>query len=134
MINNVRTDDRNRILPTLNSYVGDMSDHHIFRINNIPYLFLTCGRWQHYHRPTDTPEKLNYIKMEAISNVLHSIITECDTASFSKGATYYDTTKTELLYINTVFSDLLKSYRIPKLQSREGIDRLVQMLFQKFRV
>jgi hypothetical protein len=42
-------------VPTLNSYVGDLSDHHIFRENQRPYLLLTCGRWEHYHMRTDTP-------------------------------------------------------------------------------
>jgi hypothetical protein len=31
-----------------------MSDHGIFRENGVPYLFLSCGRWPHYHRDTDT--------------------------------------------------------------------------------
>ena len=35
--------------PLLNRYVGDLSDHHVFRVNKRPYLFLTCARWEHYH-------------------------------------------------------------------------------------
>ena len=38
------------LVPTLNRYVGDISDHGVFRQNGVPYLFLSCGRWEHYHR------------------------------------------------------------------------------------
>lgn len=38
------------LVATLNEYVGDMSDHHIFRTLGLPYLFFSCGRWEHYHR------------------------------------------------------------------------------------
>jgi hypothetical protein len=50
-----------------NSYVPDLSDHHIFRIHHHPYLFLSCGHWEHYHQPSDTPEKLNYAKLAALT-------------------------------------------------------------------
>ena len=36
----------------------------------MPYLFLTCGRWQHYHQPTDTPDRLDYAKMGRIRDYL----------------------------------------------------------------
>ena len=36
-----------KIIPTLNRYVGDMSDHCAFREGGVPYLFLSCGYWQH---------------------------------------------------------------------------------------
>jgi hypothetical protein len=38
-----------RSVTALNSYVGDMSDHHVFRLSRLPYLFLTCwttARWR----------------------------------------------------------------------------------------
>ncbi|MEI6605170.1 MAG: hypothetical protein WCP35_07660, partial [Verrucomicrobiota bacterium] len=34
-----------KLVPALNSYVGDMSDHGVFRENNVPYFFLSCGRF-----------------------------------------------------------------------------------------
>ena len=55
------------LVPTLNCYVGDMSDHGVFRKNGVPYLFLSCGHWPHYHRDTDTPDRLNYEKMDRIA-------------------------------------------------------------------
>jgi hypothetical protein len=117
-----------RIVPALNSYVGDMSDHHIFRVNDVPYLFLSCGRWEHYHMPTDTPEKLNYEKMAAMANYLLNLIVNCARADFQICLPDYDSTPTELEYINSVFSDLLLQFGLPELKSREDIDRVVRMM------
>jgi len=39
------------------------SDYQVFRTNDIPYLFVSSGRTPHYHRPTDTAEKLHYPRM-----------------------------------------------------------------------
>ena len=55
------------LIATLNENVGDMSDHHIFRTLGLPYLFFSCGRWEHYHLRSDTPEKLAYEKMAHIA-------------------------------------------------------------------
>ena len=52
-----------------NHYVDDMSDHGVFRRNDVPYLFFSCGRWEHYHQPSDTPDRLNYEKMEHVASL-----------------------------------------------------------------
>ncbi len=62
-----------RRVPILNTYVGDLSDHYVFRINRRPYLLLTCGRWEHYHSSTDTPDRLNYTKINAIADYICSL-------------------------------------------------------------
>jgi hypothetical protein len=62
-----------KLIATLNEYVGDMSDHAVFRWNAVPYLFLSCGHWEHYHQRTDTPDRLNYNKMAAIANYAESV-------------------------------------------------------------
>jgi len=69
-VESVRVPRRLRLIATLNDYVGDMSDHGVFRVNGVPYLFLSCGRWRHYHAETDTPDKLNYAKMERMMRYL----------------------------------------------------------------
>ena len=46
------------LVATPNEHIGDMSDHHAFRTMGLPYLFFSCGRWEHYHQRSDTPEKL----------------------------------------------------------------------------
>ncbi len=74
-----------------------MSDHHIFRVNAIPYLFFNCGRWQHYHMPTGTPHKLNYDLVVAITNFLADIVLRCDAAQFASGGRTYNSTPSKLL-------------------------------------
>jgi hypothetical protein len=69
-----------RLVAALNRYIGDMSDHHVFRINGVPYLFFSCGRWPHYHQPTDTIEKLNFEKMLRIAEFLEGLVPRLDQA------------------------------------------------------
>ena len=63
-----------KLIATLNQYVGDMSDHGVFRRNGVPYLFFSCGRWAHYHRVTDTPDRLNYEKIARIAQLSADIL------------------------------------------------------------
>jgi len=49
-----------------NYLIPPLSDYDAFARREIPFLFYTCGRWAHYHRPTDTPEKLDYQKQAAL--------------------------------------------------------------------
>ena len=74
ILKKTRLDGKLRIIPLLNSYVGDLSDHHIFRVNRKPYLLLTCGRWEHYHMPSDTVEKLNFDKIQDIADFLSILV------------------------------------------------------------
>jgi len=66
------------VFMTRNSRIGDQSDHHAFRKKGRPFLFLTCGWWEHYHRPTDTFERLNLAKMAQISKFLTRLILTLD--------------------------------------------------------
>ncbi len=50
--------------------IPPLSDYYAFRRAGVPVLFLTCGRWEHYHRPSDTPEKLDYPKIAATAEFL----------------------------------------------------------------
>lgn len=46
---------------------ADLSDYHIFRRQGRPFLFLSSGHWPDYHRATDTPDRLDFAKLEAVS-------------------------------------------------------------------
>jgi len=61
-----------------NDRIGDMSDHHAFRLAGRPFLFLSCGWWKHYHQPTDTFDRLNLAKMEGIVGLLREIVLKLD--------------------------------------------------------
>ncbi|MGE0708821.1 MAG: M28 family metallopeptidase [Planctomycetota bacterium] len=51
-----------------------LSDYFAFDRARIPFLFLTCGRWEHYHEVTDTPEKLAYEKIAATAEWLAALV------------------------------------------------------------
>jgi Zn-dependent M28 family amino/carboxypeptidase len=53
-----------------------LSDYYAFDRAQIPFLFLTCGRWEHYHQITDTPEKLAYEKIAATAEWLADLAVE----------------------------------------------------------
>ena len=67
-----------------NHYIDDMSDHGVFRRNDVPYLFLSCGRWEHYHQPSDTPDRLNYDKMEHVASLLKTLLYGLDAAELER--------------------------------------------------
>jgi len=138
-------ESRLRTVPILNSYVDDLSDHHIFRKNERPYLLLTCGRWEHYHMPTDTPEKLNMSKMDAVANYVVTL-TEFLSPSSLNGSSHRDgpssgdgpslgdeTLDTEIYFLEKNIMPTLRNLGISlPLNSRTDIDRLVTMLMSQF--
>jgi hypothetical protein len=122
-----------RVINTLNSYVGDMSDHGIFRTNGKPFLFFSCGRWQHYHQSSDTPDKLNYKKMENILRYLLKLSVEISKVKFIAGTPRItDTAKLEADSLKKAFSPLtpiiLKSIGLDKLETRDDLDYIASLL------
>lgn len=59
--------------------IPSMSDYHAFRIERVPFLFFSAGRWEHYHTPADTPEKLDYAKITALSDALVAVAIDAST-------------------------------------------------------
>ena len=130
-----RIPNRLRILPTLNRYIGDMSDHGVFRSNNVPYLFLSCGRWRHYHMPTDTPEKLNYSKMARITQYLITLTNSLCQTTLPSIPCQEDDNMTVNFEIQSLkqacrpfFPFVLKYLGIKEFSSRKDIDELVSLL------
>jgi len=130
------------LIAALNRNVGDMSDHHIFRLNAVPYLFLSCGRWQHYHQVTDTPERLNYDKMARICEYLVELCQALDGTELTvseQAATQesidngvVDTTSLEIELIQRAFGDALEPFLaaidMDSLDSRSDLDQLAERL------
>ncbi len=122
-----------RTVPTLNSYVGDLSDHHIFRENERPYLLLTCGLWEHYHMPTDTPEKLSIGKIEAVVNYVVTLTESLCKSSLDGPFLGNETLDTEIYFLKKNIMPTLRSLGISlPLNSRTDIDRLVTLLMSQF--
>jgi aminopeptidase YwaD len=54
------------------------SDHTSFYLKDIPVLFFFTGIHNDYHRPTDTPDKINYQGMREIISFSYDMIAELD--------------------------------------------------------
>ncbi|MDB4416022.1 M28 family peptidase [Akkermansiaceae bacterium] len=126
MLENIDTPKGMKLIATLNEYVGDMSDHGIFRLNDIPYVFLSCGRWEHYHQPSDTPEKLNYQKMGAITEYCIRICRAGSKTSFSETEMGADSLNYEIKTWRTGLGlmrrPLAKMLGISDFNNRQNID------------
>lgn len=120
-----------RVVPVLNRYVGDMSDHHAFRLDRRPYLFLTCAHWEHYHAPSDTPEKLNYDKMAAIASFVVETADGAARSPLSGPFEGWDTTPVELDYMRRAFGPVLAPLGL-QLESRADIEIAVVTMMREF--
>lgn len=130
-----------KVVPTLNSYVNDMSDHGAFRRRGIPYFFLSCGHWEHYHQTTDTPDRLSYSKMAAISELNYVFLQGMDEGRLEgarKEESLCDTTEFEIRSMCEAFGpalpSLLEQAGIKELKTRSDIDRLVPSLKSSLRL
>jgi len=47
--------------------VGTRSDYGPFRDRRVPFLFLSTGQHPDYHRPTDLPDRIDYVKLRRIA-------------------------------------------------------------------
>jgi hypothetical protein len=122
-----------RTVPTLNRYVGDLSDHHIFRENQRPYLLLTCGHWEHYHMPTDTPDNLSIDKIEAVGNYVVTLTESLSKSRLDGPFLGNETLSTEIHFLEKNIQPMLHDLGIfIPLKSRADIDRLVRLLMSQF--
>ena len=121
-----------KLIATLNQYVGDMSDHGIFRRNGVPYLFLSCGRWEHYHQYTDTPDRLNYQKMAAIARYAEATCRAAAGAQFGEFPAAEDPIEFEAetwkRALGILRKPIAKVLGVADLQSREDIGKAAARL------
>ena len=123
-----------KVLPTLNDYVGDMSDHGVFRRNGVPYLFLSCGRWAHYHMPSDTPDRLNYKKMAAITHYTCELLAGMDTKEMKRGSSeqFHETLELEASQLKKVLGPvhniMLMKMGIHSISTRSDMTRFANGL------
>lgn len=116
-----------QLVTALNRYVGDMSDHHVFRSNEVPYLFLSCGRWTHYHASTDVPDVLDYPKMARVADVTEGLVRGVADRDLSGPWEGYDSTATDVATTNAALGPLLAHYGL-EVRDRAGIERVVRLL------
>lgn len=56
--------------------IPPLSDYYAFWRREVPFVFLSCGRWEHYHQPTDTPDRLDWDKLAATGAFLEDLVRE----------------------------------------------------------
>src|SRR5262249_30843035 len=54
--------------------VGTRSDYGPFRDRQVPFLFFSTGQHPDYHKPTDTPDKIDYVKLRRISLYISDLV------------------------------------------------------------
>ena len=116
-----------RVVASLNRYAGDVSDHLIFRVNRRPYLFLTCGRWQQYHTPSDTPEKLSFDKIMAVRACLLELAGRAAQARLEGPFKGYDSTPFECEIIRRALGPLATRLGLDENCNRQQVDRLAAL-------
>lgn len=124
-----------KIVPTLNRYIGDMSDHGVFRRNGVPYLFLSCAQWAHYHAPTDTPDRLNYSKMSHITRYVVELvksIDSCELAGRKSKERTHDTIELEMAYLREslgiLYKPVMQWMKLQGVSNRKEMDAFVHQL------
>lgn len=56
--------------------IPPLSDYEAFWQKRIPFLFLSCAHGRHYHTPQDTPDWLDWAKMQATAAWLERFVRE----------------------------------------------------------
>ncbi len=124
--------DKLKVAATLNKYIGDMSDHGVFRRKGVPYLFFSCGRWAHYHSPTDTPDRLNYVKMAAITELSARILRQIAAENLPENSQEDHSLEYEIRSLQKLFGPffpiLLGRLEIKKLESREDLEKFISLM------
>jgi hypothetical protein len=121
-----------RVLPTLNRYVGNMSDHHAFEQAGQPFLFLSCAQGKYYHHPKDDLEWINFEKLAKISEFVRDLLAQLDLTPAGNAPDAKDPYEFESRMIQKAvgrpMSLLAKAFghEIPK--TRESITRFVSNL------
>ncbi len=80
--NLLNTDNKNyNFKLTFNDEGYAPSDQSSFYAKKIPVLFFFTGTHSDYHRPSDTPDKINYSGEESILNYIYALAYQIDTLS-----------------------------------------------------
>ena len=97
--------------------IPPLSDYAAFWQRRRPFLFLTAGRWRHYHTPTDTPEKLDYPKMAATARWLERFVRE--TCARPEGAFAFSNGRRDALTLRSLI-DLTGSLAAVSADAEQG--------------
>ena len=66
------------ILMFNNKHFGDMSDHLAFHERHVPFLFISSGFWEHYHKPSDTLDRLAPANVRRVADSIMALMKTLD--------------------------------------------------------
>ncbi len=112
--------------------IGDLSDYHAFRVHGVPYLFLSCGRGEHYHSESDTLEWLNLAKVRSVGRWLLHVLRLLGARTLGKTALPCDTSAAEARLLHATFGSfaeqMLAAQGLAGMQRSRDVEMLVYML------
>lgn len=79
-----------RIFPTLNRYIGNLSDHHSFEKQGQPFLFLSCAQGRYYHHQKDDLKWINFDKLARITDFVAGLLRRIDERPGERGRVRVD--------------------------------------------
>jgi len=126
-----------RVVPTLNRYVGDTSDHGPFRRAGIPFLFVSSGPGRCSHAPCDTPDYVSIPRLAGIAELVLGLCGILDAAEI--GSAGSDTAELECRMLRRaagpVLPLVLRVLGLPgRLRDRGDLDRLAARLGERIRM
>jgi Zn-dependent M28 family amino/carboxypeptidase len=65
--------DREWDTPTHPERIYYRSDHYNYAKKGVPIVFLTSGLHEDYHKVTDEPSRIDYLKLARVATLLHDI-------------------------------------------------------------
>jgi hypothetical protein len=101
--------------------IGTRSDYGPFRDLEVPFLFFSTGQHPDYHRPTDVPEKVDYVKLRRISLWISDLTWRL--ADDREAPTWADTSPPDLEEARTVLLLVSRVLKKPKLYPLSGKQR-----------
>jgi hypothetical protein len=60
--------------PTHPERIYFRSDHYNYARKGIPIVFLTTGLHEDYHKVTDEPSKIDYVKLQRVATLMHDVV------------------------------------------------------------
>jgi hypothetical protein len=116
-----------KVLPIGTDIVGPRGDHVAFETMDMPVLFFSCGLYKDYHKPTDTAEKLNYMRMKNSAKVIaQTIETLANTERIEKLLPQKNGDKDELQTFAYILEKVNSNYEEAGL-SAEQFEKLGQL-------
>ncbi|MCP5538497.1 MAG: M28 family peptidase [Akkermansiaceae bacterium] len=121
-----------RIFPTLNSYVGNLSDHHAFERNGHPFLFFSCAQGKYYHHKLDTIDWINFPKLAHITHFIADLLCKLDEFPAGEQADADDPVEFEIRMIRKALGPklplILKAVGVTMPETRDDLDELIGYL------